>query len=513
MTTEKKKEETQAAAVEKEAAMPVFKEVYPVVEPHAYVAIAQDNVTGQLKYVVMEPTLFENEQKMLRKITSILYDELDVSVKELTAEKAEDILKESVKRIVKDYKIKMDENTLQKILYYMVRDFIGYGKIDVMMKDHMIEDISCDGPNIPVYVWHREYESLPSNIVFDPEELNNFVVRLAYRCGKHISVAQPIMDGTLPDGSRINATYGTEVSRKGSTFTIRRFRADPLTITDLIKFKTISVDVAAYLWLAIENRSSLLVAGGVASGKTTMLNCTSMFIRPELKIVTIEDTAELQLPHQNWISLVSRTGFGLREAEIALFDLLKAAMRQRPDYIIVGEIRGAEAYTLFQALATGHGVQSTIHAEDALAVVERLESPPMNIPRALIGLIDIIMVQARVRIGEKSARRTITLTEVKGYTPGVGLELQDVFRWNPREDKHEMVIKEFEESAVMRKVIEKRGFSYKEILEEIEKRKVILEWMVKKNIRRYTEVGNVIREYYTSPENVYIRAKVELSSS
>ncbi|RLE49942.1 MAG: type IV secretory pathway protein [Candidatus Methanomethylicota archaeon] len=510
---EERREEQRTTVIERREEMPVFKEVYPVIEPHAYVAIAQDSVTGQLKYVVMEPTLFEQEQQMLKKITSILYDELDVSVKELTAEKAEEILKENVKRIVKDYKFKMSESTLQKILYYIVRDFIGYGKIDVMMRDHMIEDISCDGPNIPIYVWHREYESLPTNVVFDAEELNNFVVKLAYKCGKHISVAQPIMDGTLPDGSRVNATYGTEVSRKGSTFTIRRFRADPLTITDLIKFRTISVDIAAYLWLAVENRCSLLVAGGVASGKTTMLNCTSMFIRPELKIVTIEDTAELQLPHQNWISLVSRTGFGLREAEVSLFDLLKAAMRQRPDYIIVGEIRGAEAYTLFQALATGHGVQSTIHAEDALAVIERLESPPMNIPRALIGLVDIIMVQSRVRIGEKAARRTITLTEVKGYTPGVGLELQDVFRWNPREDRHEMIIKELEESAVIRKVIERRGLSYKEVLEELERRKVILEWMVKKNIRRYTDVGNVVREYYMSPENVYIRAKVELASS
>lgn len=498
-------------AVNRSRAVQVFKEVYPVVEPYAYVAIAQDPETGQLRYVVMEPTLFEREVEVLRRISSILFDELDVSAKELSGASAERVLEESVKRVAKDYKLKVQEGTLQKILYYIVRDFVGYGKIDVMMRDHMVEDISCDGPGIPVYVWHREHESLPSNVVFETEEeLNSFVVRLAYRCSKHISVAQPIMDGTLPDGSRVNATYGREVSRKGSTFTIRRFRADPLTITDLIKFNTISPELGAYLWLAVENRSSLIVAGGVASGKTTMLNCTCMFIRPELKVVTIEDTAELQLSHQNWIPLVSRTGFGLRGAEIELFDLLKAAVRQRPDYIIVGEIRGAEAYMLFQALATGHGVQSTIHAEDARAVIDRLEAPPMSIPRMLISLIDAVMVQGRVHVGGRSVRRTLSLTEVKGYTPSSGLELQEVFRWNPREDRHELALKGLEESAVVRKVMERRGASYREVSEELEKRKVVLEWMVKRNIRRYTEVGNVVRDFYLSPDRLYTRAKVEL---
>jgi flagellar protein FlaI len=262
------------------------------------------------------------------------------------------------------------------------------------------------------------YESLPTNIIFkDEAELNSFIIRLAYLTGKNISIASPILDATLPDGSRIQLTYGNEITRRGSTFTIRRFRVDPLTISDLIAFNTLSSDMAAYLWYIIENRASVLVAGGIAAGKTTMLNCLSMFIKPEMKIVSVEDTQELNLPHENWVPSVIRLGFGHEDkgsGSITLFDLLKAAVRQRPDYIIVGEIRGEEAYTLFQAMATGHLGMCTIHAESVEAVINRLESEPMNIPKSLIAMIDVIMVMARTEIEGKPARRTLTATEVVG---------------------------------------------------------------------------------------------------
>jgi len=240
----------------------------------------------------------------------------------------------------------------------MIRDFVYLGRIEYLMRDHMIEDVSCDGPKIPIYVWHRQYESMPTNIAYESvDELDKFVVRLSYLARRHVSVAQPIVDGTLPDGSRLNATFGSEVTKGGSSFTIRKFTADPLTIIDLITFNTISPEIGAYLWFLVENRASVLISGGVASGKTTFLNSIAMFIRPELKLVTIEDTAELNIPHENIIQSLTRTGFGAagEASEISLFDLLKNALRQRPDYIIVGEIRGTEAYTLFQAVATGHG--------------------------------------------------------------------------------------------------------------------------------------------------------------
>ncbi|MGB9779205.1 MAG: type II/IV secretion system ATPase subunit, partial [Candidatus Bathyarchaeales archaeon] len=350
-------------------------------------------------------------------------------------DKAEKYLEEKTREIIKKYKIKVSQEAVDKLIYYLKRDFIGYGKIDPLMKDHLIEDISADGVNIPIYVWHRLYESLPTNIIFQNEaELNSFIIRLAYLAGKNISIASPILDASLPDGSRVQLTYGNEVTRRGSTFTIRRFRVDPLTISDLIAFNTISSEMAAFLWYIIENRASVLVAGGVASGKTTMLNCLSMFIKPEMKIVSVEDTQELNLPHENWIPSVVRLGFGHEDRKggtITLFDLLKAAVRQRPDYIIVGEVRGEEAYTLFQAMATGHLGMSTIHAESVEATINRLQSEPMNIPKPLIAMTNVIMVMTRTEIEGKPARRASVTSEVLGLNSKTkSILTEDVFRWN-----------------------------------------------------------------------------------
>ena len=335
----------------------VLKEAYPLRKPYSYAAIKRDPITEEIIYEVVEPTLTEEEKKLLEAVKRKMLDELKVDLDSLgDREEAEKFLRKEMERIAKKYKIKMSKETTEKIFYYMSRDFIGYGKIDPLMIDPLIEDISCDGPSIPIYVWHRDYESIPTNIKFETEkELSSFIIRLAYRAGKHISVANPIVEARLPDGSRAVLTLGTEVTRRGSTFTIRKFRREPFTIVDLIRLNTVSSDMAAYFWYVIENRASIIIAGAIASGKTTLLNCLSMFIRPEYKIVTVEETPELNLPHENWIPSVTRTGYGPSgTGAITLFDLVKAALRQRPDYIIVGEVRGEEAYVLFQAMATGH---------------------------------------------------------------------------------------------------------------------------------------------------------------
>ncbi|MEM2412555.1 MAG: type II/IV secretion system ATPase subunit, partial [Candidatus Bathyarchaeia archaeon] len=313
---------------------------------------------------------------------------------------------------------------------------------------------------------------------------------------------------TLPDGSRVQLTYGNEVTRRGSTFTIRRFRVDPLTISDLIAFNTLSSEMAAYLWYIIENRASVLVAGGIAAGKTTMLNCLSMFIKPEMKIVSVEDTQELNLPHENWIPSVVREGFGYdNKSTITLFDLLKAAVRQRPDYIIVGEIRGEEAYTLFQAMATGHLGMCTIHAESVEAVINRLESEPMNIPKPLIAMIDLIMVMTRTEVEGKPARRTLTATEVLGLNPKTGeIMTEEVFRWKAKKDEFEFL----GHSSLLEEHMKKMDLSEEDVRKELQRRKTVLEWMVKKGIRRYTEVANVIREYYANPTRVFKKARMEL---
>jgi flagellar protein FlaI len=486
----------------------VFREVYPIVEPTVYAAVVRDPVTQKMRYEVIEPTLLKQEQQYLDEIKTLLMEELSVSVKDLeTREKAVEYLKSKVAEVIKDYKLKIPKETVEKLMYYIVRDFIGYGKIDPLMRDHMIEDISADGIDIPLYVWHREYESLPTNIVFKgADELNNFIIRLAFLSGKQISIASPILDASLPDGSRIQMTYGSEITRRGSTFTVRRFRVDPLTISDLITLKTLSSDMAAYFWYAIENKASVLVGGGVATGKTTILNCLSMFIKPEMKIVSVEDTAELNLPHENWIPSVVRSGGDEKKAgAITLFDLLKAAVRQRPDYIIVGEVRGQEAYTLFQAMATGHLGMCTVHAESADSAIHRLESEPMNIPRSMISMIDAVLIQGRIEVGGKPSRRSLSVTEIVGLDPrSKDILTNQAYKWDALSDSFSYSGR----SYVLQRAMKRNGLKEPEVQAELQRRKMVLEWMVKNKIRKYTDVAGLIREYYADPTRVYRKARV-----
>lgn len=489
-----------------------FREVYPVVEPYVYAAIVKEPATHKTLYEIIEPTLSTEEEKQLREIRNLLMEEVEVSLDEIeTKTKAQNYLKEKTRNIIKKYSLKVQAEAIEKLTYYVVRDFVGYGKIDPLMKDHLIEDISADGVGIPIYVWHRLYESLPTNVSFkDEAELDSFVIRMAYLAGKNISIASPILDASLPDGSRIQLTYGNEITRKGSTFTIRRFRLDPLTISDLISLNTVSSEMAAYLWYIIENRASVMVAGGVASGKTTMLNCLSMFIKPEMKIVSVEDTQELNLPHENWIPSVVRVGFGRedkRSRNITLFDLLKSAVRQRPDYIIVGEVRGEEAYTLFQAMATGHLGMSTIHAESVEAVISRLESEPMNIPKSLIAMTDVIMVMSRTEIEGKPARRASITAEITDFdTNNKNIKTLELFKWNSRGDTFAFS----GHSALLRELLKKLSVEEETIKNELNARKLTLEWMVSKGIHHHADVANVIREYWIDPKRILQKVRVGL---
>jgi len=491
-------------------------EIYPLIEPFAYAVIYTEPETGKRYYEVVEPPLDNKEKDILDLISKLLFYELDVEYTgfESYEEKCE-YIRNKVQEIVKKYKIKMSEESRSKILYYVEKDFVGLGKIEPLMRDDNVEDISCDGARIPLYIWHRKYESIPTNIYFESdEELDSFVIKLSQRCGKYISVAQPLLDASLPDGSRVQITFSKEVTMRGSTFTIRKFKRDPLTIIDLLKFGTLSSEMAAYYWLCIDNRMSVLIAGGVAAGKTTLLNSLAMFIRPDLKIVSIEDTPELNLPHEHWIQAVTRPGYGEktitgeRRGEISMFELLKAAVRQRPDYILVGEIRGEEAYVLFQAMATGHLGMATIHAEDMLAVIHRLESKPMNIPRSLLITLDIIAVQRKVRTkAGHTVRRNIKVHEIVGLEPSTNELLSNVvFEWDGADDTFQYTGRSYKVEEIM----DLKGYSEDEIWDEINRRKAVLEWMVRKGIRRYVDVASVIRRYYGNPEKVYEVAIKEL---
>jgi type IV secretory pathway ATPase VirB11/archaellum biosynthesis ATPase len=349
----------------------------------AFVRLLYDNATNSYMYEVIEPKLNNTEMEVFHFLRETLIRTLDGRQGRDPNTDWDEILLNAIQQAILDHSVLVDQVSTQRIQYHLVRDFLGYGPIDTMMQDPMLEDLSCDGPGIPIYVFHRKYESIRSTVTFpDEETLDSFVIRLAQRSGKHISIAEPILDATLPDGSRLQTTLSREVTTRGSSFTIRKFRADPFTPPDLVGYNTMDSRMAAYMWLVVENGSSMIMAGGTASGKTTTLNATCQFVPPEKKIVSIEDTREINLNHENWIAGVTRAGFGGQivggkpAGAIDMYKLLEAALRQRPEYLLVGEVRGPEALTLFQAMATGHTVYSTMHADSVASAVYRLENPP-----------------------------------------------------------------------------------------------------------------------------------------
>jgi len=485
-------------------------DTYPLNPPHATAFLLKEKKRGNITYYVEEPALDSVEMANLQRLKTLLNEILDMKVTQLKSRKlASEYLLRMSREVLNNYNFKLAPEAADKLLYYIVRDNLGLGKIDALGYDQLIEDISCDGIDVPLYVWHRKFESIPTNIRFgSAEELDAFALRLAYLCGSHVSIAQPMLDASMPDGSRINLTYGSEITRRGSTFTIRKFKLDPFTVTDVVNFNTFSKEMAAYFWYAVENRVSILVAGGIAAGKTTLLNCLSMFIKPDLKIVSIEDTRELNLPHENWIPAATRTNFGVSSgtAEVSLFDLLKASLRQRPDYIIVGEIRGAEAYTLFQAVSTGHLGMSTIHAESVESAVYRLESAPMNIPRTLIAGVDIFLVQKRVEFQGRPVRKTVGTSEIVGLDPRSGEILtNEIFKWNSVDDTFDYTGR----SYILERIAEKKGISIEEANAEIQRRVKIIDWMSRRNIRNYKDVSNTIRSYYENPDALLKEALID----
>lgn len=482
-------------------------EQHPIKKPFSYVRILFDNNKNEYIYQVIEPTLSVEEQKIFEFLKETLIKTMDVEITEFTEDQAKDYLRKNVERILSDYSISIDDKPKEKIMYYIIRDFLGYGKIDVLMIDPMIEDISSDSAQVPIYIYHRNYESVRTNVTFSSDdELDSFVIQLAQKCGRHISIARPLMDATMPDGSRVQASLSKEVSSMGSNFTIRRFREEPFTPSHLVEYGTISPEVAAYFWMAVENGASAVLAGGTASGKTTSLNALSLFIPPQMKIISIEDTREINLPHPNWIASMTREGSEEAEkgATVGMFDLLKAALRQRPEYILVGEIRGEEAVVLFQAMATGHTVYSTMHADSIFSVVHRLEGDPINIPRVQLQALNIVAIQALLRIGRKRVRRIRKVVEVVGIDPGTeDILTNEVFSWNPRKDTFDY----YGKGHVLDKVAEQRNWTDRELNEEFDRRRDVIKWMVDNDVKNYVDVGEILAAYYKDPDRVMKRVR------
>ena len=398
--------------------------------------------------------------------------------------------------LIERYGIGVDMRTFHALWYYLSRDFRGYGRIDPLLRDESIEDISCDGPDNPVFIYHETYTDLRTTISFRTDSLDDFVVRLAQQAGHHISVGDPLIEATLPDGSRAELSLGEEVTPHGSAFTIRQYAADPFTPIDLIERGTFDTAGLAYCWLCIEHNKSLLVAGGTAAGKTTTLNALSMFVPPGAKVVTIEDTRELTLAHDNWLAAVTREQL-TEGADIDMYDLLRSALRHRPEYLLVGEVRGAEAQTLFQAMNTGHTTLSTIHADSIETAVTRLENEPIGLPRTMVESLDLLAVQTQRRLEGRRVRRAEQIAEFRGIDDRTDdLDYAETVTWQPESDSFRR-----SHSEVLESIRAERGWEPAELRAELTAREAFLDNLRERSVTDYRAFTTSIAEYYADASN------------
>jgi flagellar protein FlaI len=484
-------------------------EMYPVIDKFAYIRVSYDHNTHEYSYEVLEPILSPAESDLLSELKERIFERLDINSRDVVPEFAKTTLREVTDEIIDDFGITLSPVQYQKILYNMNKEFLGQGLIDPIMHDKYIEDISCDGVNSILFVYHSRFESMKTNLMFNnAEDLDSFVTKLAQRAGKYISIAEPMLDATMSDGSRIQMTLGQEVTAHGSTFTVRKFKDEPITPTDLIEWGTFSPLSIAFLWLAIETGKSAIMVGGTASGKTTALNAISLFIPPLAKIVSLEDTRELRLPHSNWIPSVTRASFDTDgKGEIDMYELLKAALRQRPEYLLVGEVRGKEALTLFQAMSTGHVTYSTMHADSVASAVHRLENPPISVPRNMLSALDMVIIQVQARVGGQRIRRNKQIIEILDIDPRTNeLITNEVFRWRQATDEISYSGKSF----ILEEIMEERGWNEERIREELKRRQEVLEWMRIKKIRQFRDVSKILVSYFRDPEAVIGKVRAEL---
>ncbi len=469
---------------------------YWVNAPYAYVVVTYDADASEHRYYAVEPDLDDFERELLERVTEDVRDPLLFR----DADPDEETLREELAARLDEYGVEVASETFHALFYYLHRNFRGFGKADPLLSDPHIEDISCDGYGLPLFVYHDDYTDIETDVVFDREGLDNYVVTLAQQSGRHISIGDPIVETTLPDGSRAELALGEEVTPRGSAFTIRKYADEPFTPIDLVEYGTFSIEQMAYLWLCIEHNKSIIFAGGTASGKTTSMNAVSMFVPPRAKVLTIEDTRELTLYHDNWLSSVTRDRLQ-GSADIDMYDLLRSALRHRPEYIVVGEVRGREAVTLFQAMNTGHTTFSTMHADSVETVINRLENEPINVPRAMVQSLDILAVQTLTRVGEERVRRSKVLGEVGNVDQRTGeLDYSNAFRWDPESDTHA-----HNDSALLTEIQRERGWSRSDLLRELRTRERFLDRLRERGLSDYRRFTALVNEYYAHPDRVMDR--------
>ncbi len=473
---------------------------YPLIQPFADAHIYWDEEGEELVYEVEEPHLNEKEERMLERVKDAMETKISVPMSGLeTTDDVVDYLVETADEVVRELGYDLDESERNKLMYYIYRNFAGLEEVEPLMHDPYIEDIGCSGTDIPVYIIHSKFGSIRTDLDFhDEDRLGNLIVKLAERANKYVSYSDPLLDGTLPDGSRVNASLTEDVTTKGPTFSIRKFQEVPFSAIDLIDLGTASPDLMAYLWLALEYQNSGLVIGGTAAGKTTLLNAIVTFIPPEMKIVSIEDTRELQLPHENWIPSVTRSSAGGEQEDITMYKLLRESFRQNPDYVVVGEVRGKEASVLFQGMASGHPSLSTMHASTPADVISRLTTPPINLSPALVETLDLIISMTHAREQGENARRVKTVYEIEDISEEGMARTNEYITWTSTDDSFSVK----KDSTVLDSIQREFGVSQQEIDEELERRKKILDWLHDQGHTHFKKVAKIVSEYYKDPEAV-----------
>ena len=470
---------------------------YWVNAPFAFVSINYSDEDDKHRYHIVEPDLDELEVELLDRLLDDIREPL--LYRSEVATDPEQALMEELQTRLEEYGVEITLETYYRLYYYLYRRFHGYAKIDPIMHDPHVEDISCDGPGLRIFVYHDDYTDVETNVTFERQTLDDLVIQLAQRSGQHISVSDPVVSATLPTGSRIELALGEEVTPRGSAFTIRKYADEPFTPIDLLEYGTASLDMLVYLWLCIENNRSLIFAGGTAAGKTTSMNAVSMFIPPRSKVLTIEDTRELSLYHDNWLSSVTRDR--MDDDSITMYDLLRSALRHRPEYIIVGEVRGEEAITLFQAMNTGHTTFSTMHADSVQTVINRLENEPINVPRPMVQSLDVLAVQVLTQSEGERVRRMRTLAEIEGIDQRTGeLDYANTYQWTATGDQFTQ-----NQSGLLQEIREDRGWSESDLRREIRDRKRFLQYLKQEGIDDYRRFTAMVNKYYADPGEVMDR--------
>jgi len=475
---------------------------YMVIAPYVSIHIYWDEKAREVIYDVEEPIISDEDKENLGRIERAMREIVNVNMVEdvKSKERLLDYINKTARLVISELGLSVKEENYKRIFYYLYRNFIGLNEIEGMMRDYFIEDIECNGVDQSIYIVHRVFRNLKTKVKFhDVEKLASFVEKLAQKTGRYISYASPILDGSLPDGSRVNATYTQDITSKGPTFTIRKFTKTPWTPTQLIGFHTLSPEMLAYFWLVLQYQSNMMIVGGTASGKTTLLNALAFFIPQENRVVSIEDTRELMLPRENWLPSVVRTGVsGAGVGDVDMFSLLRSSFRQNPDYVIVGEVRGKEASVLFQGMASGHSSISTMHGDSVESIIRRLETPPINLSPVLVNGLDAMAIMTHAIVDGRETRKLRNIVEVIKVEPDGTALTNTPFSWNPADDKFYFK----KDSRIFEKIADKFGIKVVDLYKEFEIRTRFLYALFQSKVLGYDDVQREINEYAKSREAV-----------